>query len=122
MRTKEFSLKARIRSFRFAFDGARQFFRQEHNAWIHLAATILVFGASWYYQLSYSEFVLLLIVTGFVWTAEIFNTAIEKLADFLYPQKHESVKYVKDLAAAAVLVAAVIALVTGAIIFIPKIF
>jgi len=71
---------------------------------------------------SHNEIISLIIVTGFVWVAEIFNTAIEKIMDFIAPGYHPEVKRIKDLAAAAVLVAAFIALVTGALIFIPKLF
>jgi diacylglycerol kinase len=122
MKTKQFSFRERANSFRFAWEGIYKFFSQEHNAWLHLAATIMVFIAAWWFQLSRSEMISLVIVTGFVWTAEIFNTAIEKLMDFIVPDYHPKVKLIKDLAAAAVLVAAFIALITGAFIFIPKFF
>ena len=122
MKTKKFSFRERGGSFRFAINGIKAFFRQEHNAWIHLAATIAVFIAAWWLKLSRNEIISLVIVTGFVWGAEIFNTAIEKIMDFIAPDRHPEVKLIKDLAAGAVLVAALIALITGAIIFIPKFF
>lgn len=62
------------------------------------------------------------LVTGLVWAAEILNTAIERLADFVCTEQHYVIKLVKDISAAAVLVSAVTALATGAFIFIPKIF
>jgi diacylglycerol kinase len=120
MKAKTFSFRARAKSFRFAWEGIARFFACEHNAWIHLAFTILVFMASWYLHVSRSEFLLLIIATGFVWVAEIFNTAIEKIMDFIEPGYHMSVKRIKDLSAAAVLVAAITAATTGAFIFIPK--
>jgi diacylglycerol kinase (ATP) len=122
MKAKEFSFRARTDSFRFAINGIKGFFRQEHNARIHLVATVAVFIAAWWLRLSGTEIILLVIVTGFVWLAEIFNTAIERVMDFISPQHQPEVKLIKDLAAAAVLVAALIALITGAIIFIPKLF
>ena len=122
MKTKQFSFRARANSFRFAWEGIHNFFMQEHNAWIHWAATIMVFISGWWLGVSHTEMILLVMATGFVWVAEIFNTAIEKVIDFVTPEYHPKVKLIKDLAAAAVLVAAFIALVTGAIIFIPKIF
>jgi diacylglycerol kinase len=122
MKSRSFSFRERANSFRFAWNGIYKFFVQEHNARIHLAATIIVFIATGYFRISRSEMILLIIVTGFVWTAEIFNTAIEKIMDFISPEYHPEVKCIKDLAAAAVLVAAFIALVTGAFIFIPKFF
>lgn len=122
MKTKSFSLRRRANSFRFAWDGIRRFFVQEHNSWIHLATTITVFVAAKWFHLSRMEVISLIIVTGVVWVAEILNTAIEKIMDFISPQQSGEVKYIKDLSAAAVLIASLAALVTGAFIFIPKIF
>ena len=122
MKTNEFSFRKRARSFRFAFNGVKEFFRQEHNARIHLAATVAVFIAAWWLRLSGTEIILLIIVIGFVWSAEIFNTAIERIMDFISPEHQPEVKLIKDLAAAAVFIAALIAFIAGAIIFIPKFF
>lgn len=122
MKTKQFSFRARANSFRFASDGVYSFFSQEHNAWIHFAATIMVFIAAFGFRVSRIEMISLVIVTGFVWVAEIFNTAIEKIMDFVSPELHPEIKLIKDLAAAGVLLAAFTAVVTGAIIFIPKFF
>jgi diacylglycerol kinase (ATP) len=122
MKTKQFSFRARANSFRYAWEGIYRFFAQEHNTWIHLTATIAVFVAAWLLGVSHIEMILLIIVTGFVWVAEIFNTAIEKTMDLISPGYHPKVKLVKDLSAAAVLIAAIISVITGAFIFIPKIF
>ena len=122
LKTKQFTIRARARSFRFALEGIYRFFAEEHNARIHLLATIMTFLFAWLFRISRYEIVLLIIVTGFVWVAEILNSSIEKMMDFVQPGYHPKVKLIKDLAAAAVLVAALIALATGAYIFIPKIF
>jgi len=122
MKTKQFSFRARANSFRFAWEGIYNFLAREHNARIHLAATIMVFISACWCGVSRNEMILLIIVTGFVWAAEIFNTAIEKVMDFIAPGYHPGVKLIKDLAAAAVLIAALTAMVTGAFIFIPKFF
>ena len=122
MKTKQFSFRERANSFRFAGEGVYNFFANEHNAWIHLAATITVFIAALCFRVSRMEMISLVIVTGFVWSAEIFNTVIEKIMDFVSPELHPEIKLIKDLAAAGVLLAAFTAVVTGAIIFIPKFF
>ena len=122
MKTKQFSFRARARSFRYAWEGVHSFFAQEHNAWIHLAASITVFIAAWIVNVSGKEMVLLILATGLVWVAEIFNTAIEHAIDFVSPGYHPAVKRIKDISAAAVLVAAVISVITGAYVFIPKLF
>lgn len=115
-----FSLKERSKSFKYAFEGIATFFRQEHNARIHLAATIAVIGLSVIFPVSRMEVVALTLAVGFVWIAEIFNTAIEKMMDFISGAKDGRIKTIKDLSAAAVLVAALIAVITGCFIFIPK--
>lgn len=120
MKQQQFSLRSRLNSFGFAFNGLFTFFRQEPNAWLHLIATLTVFMAAWYFQLSFYEVVALIIVTGFVWVAEIFNTAIERIMDFISMEKNSRIKFIKDLSACGVLLSAITAMVTGAIIFIPK--
>lgn len=66
------------------------------------------------------EAIAITFATGFVWTAELFNTSIEKLADKVTMEYNDTIKLVKDISAAAVLIASVAALITGLIIFIPK--
>ena len=120
MKQKTFSMQSRLNSFGFAFRGIFKFFQQEHNAWIHLVATVAVFIAAIYYPVSGSELIALIIVSGFVWVAEIFNTVIEKIMDFISPEYHESVKCIKDLAAGGVMLSALTAAATGIVVFIPK--
>ena len=122
IKSRPFSIRERIASIRFAFDGVRQFVLREHNARIHLAATILVFAMAYRLGLSRNEIIVLVIITGAIWAAEIFNTAIEKVMDHVSPQYHPEVKYIKDLSAAAVLMTAIVAAIVGIFIFIPKFF
>ncbi|MDE1192826.1 MAG: diacylglycerol kinase family protein [Arachidicoccus sp.] len=119
---KPFSLKERIQSFRFAFNGLKIFFKEEHNSRIHITATFIVIVLGLYYKLSTIEWLVLLITIGFVIVIEIINTSIERLCNFLSTEKKEAIKIIKDLAAAAVLITSVIALLEGLFIFIPKIF
>ena len=122
MKQKTLSLPARMNSFGFAIRGISKFFQQEPNAWIHLVATVFVFLAAIYYHVSNSEKVALIIVTGFVWVSEIFNTVIERMMDFISEKRDPKIEYIKDLSAGGVLLSAISAIVTGAIIFIPKLF
>jgi diacylglycerol kinase len=115
-----FSVKARLKSFRYAFEGLNTFFSTQHNAIIHLIMTMVAFTMAIFLNISKGEAVAIIIVTGFVWAAELFNTAIEKMADLVSEDFHPAIKFIKDVSAAAVLVSAVIALLTGAIIFLPK--
>ena len=120
MQQEKFSIRSRLKSFSHAIAGIRQFIWQEHNARIHLAATVAVIIAAWYLQVSRTEAAILAVVTGLVWVAEILNTCVEKLANLITRERHPQIKIIKDLAAGAVLVAAAIAVITGLLIFIPK--
>lgn len=120
--SNSFSVKARLKSFRYAFEGLTSFFATQHNAIIHLAITIFAFIAAAFFGVSKAEWVALVLAAGFVWMAELFNTVIEKLSDMVSREFHPTIKFIKDVAAAAVLVSAVAAFLTGAIIFLPKIF
>jgi len=121
MNTNKFSIKSRLSSFKFAFQGLLSLVKNEHNARIHLFATILAIVLGIVMKISVTEWALLTIVIGLVFISELFNTAIEKLADFVHPEWNDQIKKVKDYAAAAVFISAVIALVAGGLIFIPRI-
>jgi diacylglycerol kinase len=114
-------LKKRIKSFGFALTGIYELVRSEPNARIHLLATIVALGAGFFLKISNPEWCVVLIVIALVWAAEAFNTVIEKLADHLFPEYHETARIVKDVSAGAVLICAIVALVCGLIIFLPKI-
>ncbi len=121
MKEQKFSLTKRIKSFVYAFNGLSVLLREEHNFRIHLVATLVVFLAAIYFQLSTIESVLLVLTVGFVLVAEAFNSAIENIADFISSEKHEKIKRIKDIAAAAVFISALAALSIGLLIFVPKI-
>lgn len=122
MTNKSFSYRSRLLSIRYALNGLVKFFQQEHNAWIHLAATIVVAALTLYFHVQGGEILALVVVTGMVWVAEAFNTVIEMIMDMVSPQRHPAVAFIKDLSAGAVLLSALTAAITGAIVFIPKIF
>ncbi|GAB2768728.1 diacylglycerol kinase family protein [Rhabdobacter roseus] len=113
-------LRKALRSFRFAGAGIASLFRYENNARIHLLAAALVVGAGFWLQLSRMEWCVILTQVGLVWAAEAFNTALEKLADLVSPDYHPTIKAVKDVSAAGVLLVALVAAVVGTLIFLPK--
>lgn len=115
------TVRNRIRSFGYAFSGVVAFLKSEPNGRIHAAATIVVIIAGCYFKLPVAEWCMLVLVMGLVWITEMLNTAIEKAMDHVAPERHERVKVVKDVAAGAVLVSAIVALVTGALVFVPKV-
>ena len=116
-----FTLRARLRSFRYAYSGLIRFFFEEHNAIVHLLATIVVGALVIFFRINGAELLALVIVTGGVWVAELLNTAIEQVMNKVSPEWHPKVKYIKDLAAAAVMVAALTALLVAGIVFIPRV-
>jgi diacylglycerol kinase len=118
---EKFSLRQRMKSFLHAFHGLRILWKEEPNARIHVVIAILVIPAGLFFKISPTEWIVVILATGMVLAAEILNTSIENLADFVSPVKNEKIRKVKDLAAAGVLVTAISALVTGVIIFLPKI-
>ena len=117
---KEFSFKARLHSFKYAFRGVFLLFHYEHNAWIHLIAIVCAVMAGIILSLTSLEWVVILFAIGSVLAAEAINTAIEKLADFISPSHQVLIGKAKDLAA-AVLILSTCAFIIGGIIFIPKI-
>ena len=120
MERQKFSIHSRLKSFSFAWSGIRDFILHEHNARIHLVATVCVIVAGVVFRVSIIEAAVLAIVTGSVWVLEMLNTCIEQIMDFIHPEEHPGIKIIKDLAAGAVLVAALTAVVVGLLIFIPK--
>ena len=120
MHPEKFSLRNRITSFRYAISGILAFIRQEHNARIHTVATLAVIIVGIVFHVSYSEAATLAVVTGGVWIMEMLNTCLERMADVVHPAAHPTIKFIKDLAAGAVLVAAITAVVVALFIFIPK--
>jgi diacylglycerol kinase len=121
MNQKKFQIGDRLKSFKFAFNGIRILFVKEHNAWIHLAAALSVIISGIGFKISISEWVAVIFAIGLVFTSEAINTSIEKLSDFVSAEKQKSIKEVKDLAAAGVLISSITALLIGLFVFLPKI-
>ena len=122
MKTDKFSIKSRLLSFKFAIKGLKSLIKNEHNARVHLVAAIVAIILGIILKISASEWSVLIVVIGVVFLSELFNSSIETIADFVQPDWDEKIRIVKDYSAAAVLVSAVISLIAGGIIFIPKIF
>lgn len=114
--------RQRLLSFKFAISGIAAFLCSEPHARLHAAATVAVLLAGWYCRLPAPQWIAIIIVTGLVWITEMLNTVIEKMMDHLSPEYHPRVKWIKDVAAGAVLVAALVALATGALVFLPYCF
>jgi len=120
-KTNNFSLRKRLKSFQFAFNGIKNLIKNEHNARIHIAALICVIGLGMVFKIELAEWIAVTIVSGLVFLTELFNTAIERLADFVEPNLNEKIGMIKDYCAGAVLISAMISVIIGGLIFIPRI-
>lgn len=109
-----------MQSFVDAGRGVRTVFRTEWNFRIHFVIAALVVIAGLFFHISSGEWIAVVLSAGLVLLAELFNTALEYLADAVHPEADRGVGMAKDAAAGAVLVAAIAAACTGAIIFFPK--
>ncbi|HVI45412.1 MAG TPA: diacylglycerol kinase family protein [Chitinophaga sp.] len=115
-------ISRRIASFGYAFSGIAAFVKSEPHARIHVIATVAVVVAGCWYKLSTAEWMWVILAITLVWVTEMFNTVVEKIMDHLSPEYHPKVKWIKDVAAGAVLVAAIAAAIIGGLIFAPRIF
>lgn len=116
----KFSSIERLNSFKYAFNGLKILFRTEHNVWIHAFFALLAIALGFVCTLSVLEWCVIIFSIGFVFVAEIINTSIEYITDFISPNFHEQAKKIKDLAAASVLISSLISFVVGILIFFPK--
>ncbi len=122
MQNERFSIKKRMKSFAYAFHGFSYLLRDEHNARIHLIAAILAIFLGFILDISNPEWIAIIIAIGFVFAMEMVNSAIEALCDFVSPEHREIIKKAKDVAAGAVLMAAMTAAMIGIIVFGPKLY
>lgn len=120
MNETPFSLRNCIKSFSYAFQGIKTFFLTQHNAWIHAIATIIVIILGNIVALSTNEWCWIILSIALVFITEMLNTAIEFLTDIVSPEYHPLAKKTKDVAAGGVLVSAIIAVILGLLIFVPK--
>ncbi|NLL27522.1 MAG: diacylglycerol kinase family protein [Bacteroidales bacterium] len=120
-KSERFLIQKRLISFRFAFNGLKNMIKNEHNSRIHLFALICVIALGILLKIELIEWVAISIVSGLVFLTELLNTAIEKLADFVESDWNEKIGIIKDYCAGAVLISAIISVIVGGLIFIPKI-
>jgi diacylglycerol kinase len=118
---KKFSFPGRIKSFGNAFRGIFYAFKTQHNIWIHSLVIVVVVIAGFIFKLDVMEWGLVVLAIGLVLATEMINTAIEWLVDLVSPEYKEKAGLIKDVAAGAVLIAAVISVIIGIIVFLPKI-
>lgn len=109
------------RSFGFAIEGIFEAVRTEPNMKVHLFASVMAILTGLFLKISQVEWLAIFSVIALVFILELLNTAIEAVVDLASPKKHPKAKLAKDVSAGAVFVAALIAFITGVIVFLPKI-
>jgi len=113
-------MKKRIRSFVYAGRGIRLVFSSEANMKIHIVVAILVVICGFIFNINTTEWIACLLCIGLVFGAEMINTAIENVVDLASPDHHELAGKAKDIAAGAVLICAIVSVIIGILIFLPK--
>lgn len=118
MKNKKLSLASRLKSIGHASDGIYYLVKNEVNAKFHFAATVAAIILGIARHINKNDWLALAIVIGLVWICEAFNTCLELLCDHVCDQKwHPQIKIIKDIAAAAVWISAIISIITGIIVF-----
>lgn len=109
-----------IKSFKFAFAGIKEAFKTEKNMKVHIIMAIAVLICAWFLKFSTTELTILTLAIGLVLGFELINTSLEEIVNIVSPEKQEKARAAKDLAAAAVLISAVVAVLVGIFLFVPK--
>jgi diacylglycerol kinase (ATP) len=110
----------RLKSIGFAFRGAFKLITTEHSVMVQSSLVVIMTIAGFYFGISREEWMFQILAFGLVLSIEGLNTAVEKVADFIHPDYHERIGFIKDIAAGAVMFAALTAITIGAIIYIPR--
>jgi diacylglycerol kinase len=116
------TIRKHLVSYRYSLQGIWLAFRYEPNMIFHFAAAMAVILCNSLLKVNKTEWLITLILIGLAWMAEIFNTAIEKLADRVTKEHDPLIGQVKDLASGAVLVICAFSVICAVIIYIPYIF
>lgn len=112
----------RLKSIVFAVKGAKQLVTTEHSIMVQSIIVIIMIIAGYYFGINRYEWMMQILVFGLLLSIEGLNTAVEKIADFVHPDFHERIGFIKDIAAGAVFFAAITAIIIGCIIYFPYLF
>jgi len=118
---KDNFIVGRIRSIKFSFRGIWFLITTESSVKAQVFISFIVIFFGFYFQISATEWLIQTLIIGLVLVAESLNTGIEKLADFVHPEYHKKIGFIKDVSAGASGIAAIISLIISGIIYIPKI-
>ena len=110
----------RFKSIGFAFKGAIKLITTEHSIMVQSTLAVGLIIAGFYFNISHEEWMFQTLAIGLVISIEGLNTAVEKVADFIHPEFHHKIGFIKDIAAGAVFFAALTAMAIGLMIYLPK--
>jgi diacylglycerol kinase (ATP) len=113
-------VKGRLKSVTFAYKGAYKLITTEHSIMVQFSIGIIMTIAGFYFNITATEWLFQTFAIGLIMSIEGLNTAVEKIADFIHPNYHERIGFIKDIAAGSVFFAAVTAIIIGLIIYVPK--
>ncbi len=117
---KDSFLKGRLKSLKYALKGAWLLITTEHSIMVQFSLGVIVTILGFFMNISANEWMFQSLAIGMVLVAESLNTGIEKLCDFVHPDYHKKIGFIKDISAGAATFAAIIAVIIGLIIYLPK--
>lgn len=112
-------ISGRLKSITFAVKGAVKLITTEHSVMVQFSLGVLITILGFYFNITKIEWLFQTLSIGLVLSIEGLNTAVEKVADFIHPNYHEKIGFIKDIAAGAVMFAAITAVIIGLIIYVP---
>ncbi len=115
-------IKGRIKGVFYSLKGGVELLRTEPSIQVQFGIAIVITIAGFYFKISRMEWIAQTLCIGLVMGTEGINTAIEEIADFIHPEQHPTIGRLKDIAAGAVGITALIAIVVACLIYVPKIF
>ena len=113
-------ITGRFKSMGFAVKGVFKLITTEHSVMVQSSLAVLLIIAGFVFHISREEWMMQILAFGLVLSIEGLNTAVEKIADFIHPEFHDRIGFIKDIAAGAVMFAAMAAIAVGMLIYIPK--
>ncbi|WP_445452430.1 diacylglycerol kinase [Flavobacterium sp. 25HG05S-40] len=113
-------ITGRLKSVGFAVKGAFKLITTEHSVMVQSSLAVILIIAGFVFDISREEWMMQILTFGLVLSIESLNTAVEKIADFIHPEFHDRIGFIKDIAAGAVMFAALAAIAVGLLIYVPK--
>ena len=112
-------LKGRAKSLKYTFKGAFLLLKTEHSIMTQSFIGVVFVVLGFYFRITKVEWMFQILGFGLILTAESLNTAVEKLCDFVHPEYHKKIGFVKDVASGAMTFAVISVLILLTLIYYP---